>query len=100
MLYWDLRLFIKMSNLETLDFLRVSLAVPASLMIAFLGLLFGAELAPYFASNTFIPVFAIPLILNVSIGYFLMRNKRSATSGHVILVGGVIASIALPFILL
>jgi hypothetical protein len=82
------------------SFFAVALSVPAAFLLAFAGLLVGAELAPFFASNTFLPVFLIPLALNIGVGYLLVKRKLNVSAGQIILVAGTIASIALPLIIL
>lgn len=72
--------------------------VIGSLFLAFMGLLIGAWVAQ-FLTLIFPAVFVVPLALNITIGCLLVRVKRRQT-GEVILFGGTIASVALPFILL
>ncbi len=80
--------------------LGVALSIPISIALAFFGLLAGALLAPFFSANTFFPVIVIPIALNIAMGYFLITSKLNANAGQVFLIGGTIASIALPLILL
>jgi hypothetical protein len=87
-------------NLDKSNFLSVTLGVPVTLMLSFLGLLAGAELAPFFPSDNLVLVFVIPLVLNIGIGYSLMRSRLNVSAGQIILIGGTIASFALPLILL
>jgi len=69
-----------------------------SLTLAIAGLFLGAFLAQSIFP-TFPTIVIVPLCLNVAAGYLLIRANRTET-GKVLLLGGTIASVALPFILL
>jgi len=68
------------------------------LLLAFTGLFVGAWFAQ-FIMPTFPTVFLIPIALNVVAGALLIRGRKMET-GKAVVVGGVIVSLALPFILL
>jgi hypothetical protein len=76
--------------------------VPVALLLAFMGLIVGAELAQFFppaSDGRILTVFQVPVALNIWLGWTLRREGWRST-GQIVLFGGSIASIALPFILL
>ena len=72
--------------------------VPVAFLLAFVGLLIGAGFAQFLPPPS-PTVFLAPLALNIGLGWMLVR-KGQRTVGQILLYGGSIASVALPFILL
>lgn len=89
--------------IERLAESRVSvliIGVLGSLLLAFAGLLVGAWLSQFFPRPTPFLLILIPLAINIGLGLLLIRKGGRAETGKIILFGGTIASLALPFILL
>jgi hypothetical protein len=76
------------------------IGVSGSLVLALAGLLFGAWLSQFFPRPTPFLLFLPSLIMNVGLGLLLIRRAGRVETGKAIMVGGTIASLALPFILL
>jgi hypothetical protein len=81
----------------------VTAGLLGALTVAFFGMLIAATLIrslvlrvnPWILS---IPVFLLPIALNVGIGYFLMKGDGK-TTGKVMIYGGSILSVVLPLFL-
>jgi hypothetical protein len=74
------------------------IGVFGSLFLAFAGLLTGAWISQ-FLIPAFPMVIIIPLVMTATIGFLLIKRKRT-DAGEALLYAGVIASVALPLILL
>ncbi|MDV3244471.1 MAG: hypothetical protein LYZ66_04765 [Nitrososphaerales archaeon] len=81
------------------DVAAISFGVAGSLLLALTGLLIGAWLAQFFPPPS-PSVFLVPLVMNVSLGYALIRSRARVKTGQIILYGGTLASLLLPFVLL
>ena len=69
-----------------------------SLLLAFIGLLIGVWLAQFSTPGS-LYVFTVPFVMNVCLGFALIRIGARKT-GEIIVYGGALASIMLPFVLL
>jgi hypothetical protein len=80
------------------DFKALAIGVPSAFLLAFVGLIIGAWFAQ-FISPPSPTVFLVPLALNIGLGWAFVRMKQKSI-GKIILYGGSMVSIALPFLLL
>jgi hypothetical protein len=87
-----------MENLIGSEIRALIIGVPMVVSLAFVGLLVGVGYAQFLPPPS-PAVFLIPLGLNIGLGWMLVR-KGQRTVGQILLYGGSIVSVALPFVLL
>jgi hypothetical protein len=78
----------------------LTVGVAGPLLLGFAGLLLGAWFSQFFLGPSLFLVILVPLAMNIGLGSLLIGKGGRPEAGKAVVFGGVIVSLALPFILL